>query len=348
MKPISTALLSFGMSGRVFHAPFLRAHPGFELASVWERTTPLASTIYPSIRSVRRLEDILEDPSIELVVVNTPTATHFDYTRQVLQAGKHAIVEKAFTVTVEEAKQLQQMARERGVCLSVFQNRRYDSDFLTVKKMAASGMLGEILEAEFHFDRFKTTLSPKLHKELPVPGAGLLYDLGPHLIDQALVLFGFPDAIFADIRTVRPGSEVDDCFELLLYYPRLRVRLKSGYHYREPIPAYTLFGTKGSFHKSRADVQERDLQAGISPDSVHWGIEPKEEEGWLHTETEAGMIQQHWPTEVGNYLRYYEAIYHQIREAATAPVSADEGISIVLLIEAALQSSLQQRVIQLK
>ncbi|MCA6467598.1 MAG: Gfo/Idh/MocA family oxidoreductase, partial [Chitinophagaceae bacterium] len=203
MTPISTALLSFGMSGRVFHAPFLRAHPGFELASVWERTTPLASSIYPSIRSVRRLEEILEDPSIELVVVNTPTATHFDYTRQVLQAGKHAIVEKAFTVTVEEARQLKQMAREQGVCLSVFQNRRYDSDFLTVKKMAASGMLGEILEAEFHFDRFKTTLSPKLHKELPVPGAGLLYDLGPHLIDQALVLFGFPDAIFADIRTVR-------------------------------------------------------------------------------------------------------------------------------------------------
>lgn len=348
MTPISTALLSFGMSGKVFHAPFLHVHPGFALTSVWERTTPLAATIYPSIQSVRRLEDILQDPSIELVVINTPTATHFEYTRQVLQAGKHAIVEKAFTVTAEEAIQLRQMARDRGLCLSVFQNRRYDSDFLTVKKIITSGMLGELLEAEFHFDRFKAALSPKLHKELPAPGAGLLYDLGPHLIDQALVLFGYPDAIFADIRTLRPGSAVDDYFELLLYYPRLRVRLKSGYHYREPIPAYTLFGTKGSFHKSRADVQERDLQAGISPDSTHWGIEPKEEEGWLHTENDEGVIQQHWPSEAGNYLHYYEAIYRHIRESAIIPVSADDGINIMRLIEAALRSSDQQQVIQLK
>jgi predicted dehydrogenase len=348
MAPISTALLSFGMSGKVFHAPFLQAHPGFILDAVWERNTHLAATIYPSIRSVKRLEEILEDPSIELVVVNTPTATHFDYTRQVLQAGKHAIVEKAFTVTVEEAILLQQMALERGLCLSIFQNRRYDSDFLTVKKMVASGMLGELLEAEFHFDRFKAALSPKLHKELPIPGAGLLYDLGPHLIDQALLLFGFPDAIFADIRTLRPGSAVDDCFELLLYYPQLRVRLKSGYHYREPIPAYTLFGTKGSFHKSRADVQERDLQAGKSPDSANWGMEPKEEEGWLHTETGEAVIRQHWPTETGNYLHYYDAIYHHIREATTIPVSAGEGINTMRLIEAAQQSSSQQQVIHLK
>ena len=348
MAPISTALLSFGMSGRAFHAPFLHVHPGFDLSAVWERTTPQAAAIYPSIRSVRRLEEILEDPSIELVVVNTPTSTHFDYTRQVLLAGKHAIVEKAFTVSVNEARQLQQMAEERGLCLSVFQNRRYDSDYLTVKKMVESGMLGELLEAEFHFDRYKAALSPKLHKEMPMPGAGLLYDLGPHLIDQALFLFGFPDALFADIRTLRPGSVVDDCFELLLYYPRLRVRLKSGYHYREPIPAYTLFGTRGSFHKSRADVQERDLQSGISPASPDWGIEPKDEEGWLHTETNEGVIRENWPTEPGNYLHYYEAIHQCIRERAPIPVSADAGIQVMRIIEAALQSSSQQKVIPLK
>lgn len=347
MTPISTALLSFGMSGRVFHAPFLHAHPGFTLSSVWERTTPTATSIYPSIRSFKQLEEILEDPTIEMVVVNTPTATHFDYTRQVLEAGKHVIVEKAFTVTAQEAKLLQQMALERGLSLSVYQNRRYDSDFLTVKKMVASNLLGELVEVEFHYDRYKAALSPKLHKELPSPGAGLLYDLGPHLIDQALVLFGYPDAIFADIRTLRPGSAVDDCFELLLYYPRLRVRLKSGYHYREPIPAYTLFGTKGSFHKSRADLQEGDLQAGMSPVTAGWGVEPKEEEGWLHTETEKEVIRQHWPSEAGNYLHYYEAIYRHIREGATIPVSADEGIRVMRLIEAALQSSSQEQVINL-
>ncbi|MFM7356997.1 MAG: Gfo/Idh/MocA family oxidoreductase [Sediminibacterium sp.] len=347
MSPISTALLSFGMSGRLFHAPFLEAHPGFVLSAIWERNLQQAPAVYPGIRSVRRLEDILQDPTIELVVVNTPTATHFDYTRQVLMAGKHAIVEKAFTNTTEEAIELNLLAQERGCCLSVFQNRRYDSDFKTVEKMIQSGMLGTLLEAEFHFDRFKSTLSPKLHKELPLPGAGLLYDLGPHLIDQAMVLFGFPNAVFADIRTLRPESQVDDCFELLLYYPDLRVRLKSGYHYREPIPAYTLFGTKGSFHKSRADVQERDLLAGLSPLLPHWGIEETTEKGYLHTETTEGIIQKKWPSEKGNYMDYFEGIFQHIRNGEKIPVSAAEGIAIMRIIEAARLSSDRQQVVEL-
>jgi scyllo-inositol 2-dehydrogenase (NADP+) len=348
MSPISTALLSFGMSGRLFHAPFLEAHPGFKLTAVWERNLQQAAALYPHICSVKRLEDILQDSSIELVVVNTPTATHFDYARQVLMAGKHAIVEKAFTITSEEAVELNQLAQERGCCLSVFQNRRYDSDFRTVQKMIRSGILGSLLEAEFHFDRFKAALSPKLHKELPLPGAGLLYDLGPHLIDQALVLFGFPEAVFADIRTLRPGSQVDDCWEVLLYYPGLRIRLKSGYHYREPIPAYTLFGDKGSFHKSRADVQERDLLAGLSPLLPNWGIEEKRDQGYLHTETTEGIIQKNWPSEKGNYMDYFEGIFRHIRMGEDIPVSAKEGIDVMRIIEAARLSSAQQCVIGLK
>lgn len=345
MSPIGTALLSFGMSGKVFHAPFLQAHQGFRLDTVWERSAERAQSIYPEIKSVKQITSILQDPSIELVVVNTPTATHYEYTRQALLSGKHVIVEKAFTISVAEAMELDALAKERNLCLSVFQNRRYDSDFRTVQQIAESGCLGEILEAEFHYDRYKTVLSPKLHKELPLPGGGLLYDLGPHLIDQALVLFGFPTAVFADIRTLRPGSQVDDCFEILLYYPTLRVRLKSGYHYREPIPAYTIFGTKGSFLKSRADVQERDLQAGISPLVPEWGIEPEEEQGLLHTETEEGIIRKKWPTERGNYLEFYQGIYQHIRAGAPLVVTASEGIRVMQIIEAAKKSAAGQQVV---
>jgi|694.fasta_scaffold01381_27 predicted dehydrogenase len=347
MPAIQTALLSFGMSGKLFHAPFLTAHPGFHLTTIWERSTKLAADNYPGIRSVDRLEEVLADPALELVVVNTPTATHFEYAQQALRAGKHVLIEKAFTITTREAEALSLLANEQQLCLSIFQNRRYDSDFRTVQRVVNEGLLGELLEAEIHFDRFRESLSPKQHKELPIAGAGLLYDLGPHLIDQALVLFGFPEAVFADVRSLRPGTQVDDYFEILLYYPTLRVRLKAGYHYREPIPAYTLFGRKGSFHKSRADVQERDLLAGLSPADPNWGLEPEAEQGLLHTETAAGSIREKVPTERGNYMDYFDAMYRYIREGAQSPVAGREGEQTMRIIETARQSAAEQQVITL-
>jgi scyllo-inositol 2-dehydrogenase (NADP+) len=347
MKPISTALLSFGMSGKLFQAPFLHTNPGFSLTAVWERSQALASSFYPSIHSVSTFEEILNNPTIELVVVNTPTATHFDYAKQVLLAGKHAVVEKAFTTTVSEAIELNNIAAEKNLCLSVFQNRRWDSDFLTVRRVLQSGVLGEVLEAEFHYDRYKQALSPKMHKETPILGAGVVYDLGPHLIDQALVSFGFPEAVFADVRVTRSGSKVDDYFEILLYYPTLRVRLKSGYYYREPIPAFTLFGRNGSFHKSRADIQENALLANIPANSPNWGIEPESERGLLHTEIDGKIILEQVPTEKGDYAQYYEGIYQHIRNGAPLHVTADDGIRVMKIITAALESSAKKRVIAL-
>ena len=347
MKPISTAILSFGMSGKLFQAPFLHAHPGFSLSDVWERSQALASAYYPTIHSVSTFEEILNNPTIELVVVNTPTASHFEYAKQVLLAGKHAVVEKAFTTTVSEAIELKNIANEKNLCLSVFQNRRWDSDFLTVRRVLQSGLLGEVLEAEFHYDRYKQELSPKMHKETPVLGAGVVYDLGPHLIDQALVSFGFPQSVFADVRVTRNGSKVDDYFEILLYYPTLRVRLKSGYYYREPISAFTLFGRNGSFHKSRADVQENALLENIPVNSPNWGIEPESERGLLHTEMEGKIIHEQVPTEKGDYAQYYEGIYQHIRNGAPLHVTADDGIRVMKIITAALESSAEKRVIAL-
>src|SRR6478736_6565806 len=176
MQKIKTALLSYGMSGKVFHAPFLELHEGFELAGSWERTKQLIQLDYPNVKSFATLEEVLQS-DVALVIVNTPTGTHFDYTKQVLLAGKHAVVEKAFTTTVAEAQELADLAKEKGLKLSVFQNRRWDSDLKTVQQIVSSKVLGEIVEAEFHFDRYNPILSPKMHKESANAGAGILKDL---------------------------------------------------------------------------------------------------------------------------------------------------------------------------
>lgn len=347
MLQIRTAILSFGMSGRVFHAPFIYLHPGFELYGVWERTKSESASFYPGIKIFRTLEELLADSSIELVIVNTPTATHFDYTKKVLEAGKHAVVEKAFTTTVEEAIELKALADSSGKVVSVFQNRRWDSDFKTVKKIVQEDWLGEIMEAEFHFDRYKEALSPKTHKEIPSPGAGLLNDLGPHLIDQALHLFGLPQSVFADLRITRKGSQVDDYFEILFYYPDLRVRLKAGYQVREPIPAYVVHGRKGSFLKSRGDVQESHLLANELPNLTDWGTEAETEQGLLHTEKDGRLLREKVPTLQGNYYAYYEGIYQSIRNHAPIQVTTQDGINVMKVINTCFRSSEAKKVIDI-
>jgi scyllo-inositol 2-dehydrogenase (NADP+) len=347
MPAIKTAILSFGMSGRVFHAPFIHLHPGFELCGVWERTKSESLAFYPGIHIYRSLEEILVDDSIELVVVNTPTATHFDFAKKVLEAGKHAIVEKAFTTTVAEAMTLKNLAEQKKLTLSVFQNRRWDSDFKTVKKIIQEGWLGEIMETEIHFDWFKDELSPKAHKETPAPGAGILNDLSPHLIDQSLHLFGMPQSVFADIRITRPGSQVDDYFEILFYYPTMRVRLKAGYQVREAFPSYVVHGRKGSFLKSRADVQEVLLLANQKPNLTDWGTELEAEQGLLHTEKDGKVIREKIPTLQGNYYDYYDGIYQSIRNNQPVQVSSDDGIHVMQIIEACFKSSIEKKVINL-
>lgn len=347
MSQIRTAILSFGMSGKVFHAPFIQLHAGFELYGVWERTKSESLAFYPGIKIFRSLEELLADETIELVIVNTPTGTHFDYAKKTLEAGKHAVVEKAFTTTVEEAIVLKELAEKKGLKISVFQNRRWDSDFKTVKKIVQEGWLGEIMEAEIHFDRFKDELSPKAHKETPAPGAGILNDLSPHLIDQALHLFGKPQSVFADIRITRPGSKVDDYFEILLYYPVLRVRLKAGYQVREPFPSYVIHGRKGSFLKSRGDLQEAKLLAGEKPNLTDWCTEPESEQGLLHTEKDGKVIREKIPTLKGNYYDYYDGIYQSIRKNEPIQVTATDGIHVMQIINAAFKSSEERKVINL-
>lgn len=347
MKKIKAALLSYGMSGKVFHAPFLELHPGFELLGSWERSSKNIQSDYPNTISYSSFEAILEDQSIDLVVVNTPIDSHFEYTKKVLLAGKHALVEKAFTATHAQAKELDSLAKEKGLKLFVFQNRRWDSDFKTVKKILDDKLLGDIVEAEIHYDRYNPDLSPKKHKESANSGSGILRDLGPHIIDQALTLFGLPNAVFADVRYTREHTIVEDCFDILLYYPDFRVRLKAGFFVREPLPSYIFHGKKGSFLKQRGDIQEDELKLNKKPNLDNWGTEPKTKEGILHTAINGVIIRDNVPTLQGNYYDFFDGVYQSLVAGVVEPVSAQDGIYVMQIIEAAILSNHQKSIINL-
>ena len=347
MQQINTALLSFGMSGQIFHAPFLQVNDGFNFYAVWERTKNLAQEKYPSVKTFRTLEELLSDEAIELVVVNTPSVTHYDYAKQCLQAGKNVIVEKPFTATVEEGEELIKLAKEKKVMLSVYQNRRYDSDYKALKKVVDEKLLGDLIEAEFHYDRFTEQLSYKAHKETPTPGVGVLYDLGAHLIDQALQLFGMPKYVFADIDVLRENSKVDDYFEIWMFYNHFRVRLHSSLLVREALPAYVIHGKKGSFIKAKTDVQEVALQAGKIPNTLDWGTEPENEKGLLHTEINGKIVKEYIPSAKGNYMAYYDGIYKALRMQQPPPVAAEEGLNVIRIIAAAYKSNEQKKAIEI-
>lgn len=346
MKKIKTALLSYGMSGRVFHAPFLELHDGFELTGSWERSKKLIQADYPNVKSYASIEELLSD-DIDLVVVNTPVETHYEYAKKALLAGKHALVEKAFTTTAAEAEELLAIAKEKNLKLTVYQNRRWDSDFMTVKQVVGQNLLGDIVEAEFHFDRYNPSLSPKVHKETANAGAGVVKDLGPHIIDQALYLFGYPEAVHGDIRITRENSLVDDWFDISLYYPDKRVRLKAGFFVREAIPAYVVHGKKGTFLKQRGDIQEDVLKTGAKPNRTDWGTEPKDKEGLLHTEINGEVVRKNIPTLQGNYYGLFDGVYQSITEGKPEPVTAEDGIKTMKVIDAAFESSEQKKIVTL-
>ncbi len=341
MKPIVTALCAYGMSGKVFHAPFLSQLPQFHLKSVWQRSRDDAKADYPEIEVVRRYEDLLRDEEIELIVVNTPEPTHFALARQALEAGKQVVVEKAFTPTVKGADALIALAKAQGLQLSVFQNRRWDSDFLTVQSVVEQGLLGRLVEYEAHFDRYRNFLQTGSWKEAYAPGTGILYNLGSHLIDQALLLFGKPSGVFADIRVQRSGGQVADAFTLLLDYEGLKVTLKAGYLVRAELPRYQLLGTEGSFLKYGIDPQEDALKAGAVPGEPGWGEEPESQWGQLITNLRPLTVQGKVASLPGDYGAYYQQLAAALRAGRPLPVTAAQARDVIAVIEAAYESRAQ-------
>ena len=330
MKKIKTGLAAYGSSGKLFHAPFLKAHSGFEISGAWERSSKNIIYDYPEAHSYNSLAELLGS-DCELVIINTPVDTHFHFAKQALDAGKHVLVEKAFTTTVQEAQILIELAESKGLKLTIYKNRRYDSDFKTVQKVLQGGVLGDIIDAELRFERFNPSLSPKVWKETDGAGAGVLMDLGPHIIDQAVVLFGYPTKLFATLRKTREGTAVDDYFEIMLFYPKMTVRLKASFLVNEPTPAYVLHGRNGSFLKSRADIQEDELKLGKQPNRENWGTEPLSAQGYLHTGTERKKIR----SENGNYLEFYDGVYASLTENTTMPVTGVQALQTMKIIAAA-------------
>jgi predicted dehydrogenase len=347
---IRTGLASFGMSGKVFHGPLLEAHPGFQLKKAVERSTRMAATIYPKIEVVSSFDELLQDTEIDLVVVNTPDYLHYPMAEQALKAGKHVVVEKPFTFRYEEAQALIRLAQQEKKILSVFHNRRWDSDFLTVQQVVKSGCLGQLVEYEAHYDRFRNYIESNTWKEGTRPGApgsGILYNLGSHLIDQALVLFGAPQAVTADIRTQRPGGQIPDSYELILDYGHLKVTLKSGMLVRELGPRYQLYGTEGSFTKYGIDPQEEVLKAGGIPGSPGWGVEAEADWGLLNTQIHGLHFRGKIESLPGNYLRFYDGVHEAIASGTTPKVSAEEAAMVIRVIEAAMESNERKQTVKL-
>jgi len=312
---IKTGLLSFGMSGQLFHAPFVNSHNGFELSAVVERSKKLAHKSYPSIESYDSVEALLDDDTIDLVIVNTPNATHFDFTLKALQKGKHVLTEKPFTITPHQAKQLFEAAKQNGRYALPYQNRRFDSDFLSVKKILDSGKLGRLVEVHVRFDRYNLDIGTKEAMESPVPGSGLLYDLGPHVLDQVISLFGLPLNWSKSIGHFRPGTQVDDYAHIHLTYPdELQVFITTSLLVADSKPAFVLNGTKGSYIKHRTDAQEDQLLAMMSPKDPLYGLEKNEKEGLLITLTEGNIKKsEKIKSAKSSYLKIFDAVYETIR-----------------------------------
>lgn len=336
-SPIVTGLLAYGMSGRIFHAPFLSTNPQFKLKAVVERHEKKMAVSYPDIVSYNSIDELLNDSEIELVIVNTPNFTHFDFAKQVLRAGKHVLIEKPAAGNSAEIKELFDLGKSVNRKVMVYQNRRWDSDFLSVKEVIESGKLGKLTEITFRYDRYKPALSPKPFKETKdTPINGIVYELGPHLIDQAIHLFGRPLAFEKLIAIQREGSEVPDYVNYRLTYPAgLIVYLTSGLLIADPLPAFVVHGALGSYSKIRCDVQEAQLDVSVSPVDPAYGIEPVGSEGKLVTIGADGEKSIEWvPSLKGDYNNLFYAVYHAIRNNTLYPITEEHMTWQMELLEA--------------
>lgn len=334
-KIINAGLLAYGMSGKVFHAPFLNAHAGFNLKAIVERSHKKAQLDYPNITSYNSIDELLNDDEIELIVVNTPNNLHYEHSKAALQKGKNILVEKPFTATSAQAKELFELADSVGKQIIFYQNRRWDSDFTAVKNVINSGKLGKLVEAHFRYDRYRNVIGPKAFKENPGEASGLLYDLGPHLLDQVISLFGKPLSYHKVLGKNRKDTLVDDYFTIQLSYPQsVNVFVTSSMLVVNPQAAFVLHGVNGSFIKQRADVQEEQLLAGIKLTDDVYGKEAEDKAGLLTTIDEEGHKKNELIySETGSYLPLFEAAYQTLAHNQPYPVTRENVLTQLEILE---------------
>jgi scyllo-inositol 2-dehydrogenase (NADP+) len=346
-KPVlQVGIVGFGLSGQVFHAPFIEASPDFNLHTIVSRND-LAVAKYPSANVISSFDDLLTLSEIDLVIICSPNSLHFSQARAALQAGKHVIVEKPFTVSSDEAKTLISIAHDTGKKIFPFHNRRWDSDFLTLKHIISEGRLGKVLEFESRFDRFTPEISRAAWRYHQQAGGGTLFDLGIHLIDQAVSLFGSPDGVFARLFNQREGSITDDSFDLKLIYPSLNVTLKASVFTKEPGPRFQVHGTKGSFVKYGSDSQEAQLRLGKIPGSKGYGKEPVNQRGILNTVLQGKEFRGRVASKPGNYMEFFNNVYSVLIHGASAIVNPEDALLNIRIIEAARTSEKEQRIVAL-
>ncbi len=345
---IQTALASFGMSSMVFHGPSLKVNPNFSIKKILERSKNLSVEKYPEAEIVRSFENILNDREIELVVINTPDPLHYKMTQKALEAGKNVVVEKPFAQTLGEADELILLAKEKNLLLTVYQNRRWDGDFLTVKKIIEEKKVGRLVEFESHFDRYRNFIQPGTWKEDAGDKSGVLYNLGAHMIDQVLMLFGLPKSITAHLDILREGGRAKDYYDIRFQYDGFAAILKSSYLVREPGPRYSVHGTLGSFHKWGIDPQEQALKDGHLPNESSWGSEPKSDWGLLNAEIDGLNYKGKIETIPGNYNIFYENVYDALVTGADLLVKPEESRNGLKIMEICMQSDRDKRTIFLE
>jgi predicted dehydrogenase len=351
-REIGVGVIGYGLGGRVFHAPFVSAVPGLKLVSIMTSKGDDAAKAYSSARISRSIDDLLGDKSIELVVVSTPNETHFDIASRALNAGKHVVIDKPFAATSAEARQLADLASSKGLLVVPFHNRRWDGDFLTVRKILADGSLGRVVTFESHFDRFRPTPRENTWKEAGNPANGMLFDLGPHLLDQVLAVFGAPEAVTASVRSDRDQTEIEDAFDITLHYPAangkgLLAHCRSSYLACINAPRFLLHGTHGSFIKFGLDPQEPALVGGAkvprmgSPD--RWLEEKESAWGKLAVAPVLSdptmLVEKVIKTESGDYRGFYANVRDAILGKAPLAVTPEDGYRVIRLLELARESS---------
>ncbi|TDK30632.1 oxidoreductase [Luteimonas terrae] len=341
-EALRVALVGYGLAGRVFHAPLIAATPRLWLHTVVSSDADKVHADYPDVRVIATPQAAFDDPDIDLVVIASPNATHAPLAIAALRAGRHVVVDKPFAIDLDEASAVAEVARASTGLLTVFHNRRWDADFLALRALLADDEIGDIAEVHSHFDRFRPVV-PDRWRERSGPGAGLWLDLGPHLVDQALQLFGLPEAVQADIAIQRAGAEVDDWFHVVLRYPRLRVVLHAGAMVPGAGLRFSVHGTRGSWFKHGLDPQEAALRDGAVPGGDDWGVDPAPGR-LLRVQGDGTIVEGPSPAPAGDYRAFYAGVRDAIRSSIAPPVTLAEALDVMRVLQAAIDSAASGRI----
>jgi predicted dehydrogenase len=339
-SPIRAGLIGYGYAGKTFHAPLINVIPGLELTTIASSKPEQVHATYPHISVHADPFEVATSPSLDLIVIATPNETHFPLAAAALKAGKHVVVDKPFTLTFAEAKELVRLSRQYDRLLSVFHNRRWDSEVLATKAVLASGVLGRVTHYESHMDRFRPNIRHRWRED-PGPGGGLWFDLGPHLIDQTIHLFGLPESVLASLATLRTEGQTDDWAHVQLIYPHLRVILNATLLSSGGMPRTIIHGTQASWVKFGADVQEAQLIRGIPPDAEGFGDDP--DPGILYEGVTAEQTKI--PAPPANQSAYYASIRDAILGLTPNPVPPESALAVMAILEASFNSAAQGKIL---